>query len=135
MSKAILGIIICLIVLIALGTQPGSAADNATNNNELTDFRGKIVMLIARGSGALNDEGMTEYLSDALIQKVGGRTFIVGTTANIASTTDDTDEADVADDQWRKGSQIGVAWDHVYAYYVYTPEQFEKVARFLAENN
>src|SRR3954465_443369 len=110
-----------ILMLFAASVLPTHAAENETKKQSAINFKGKVLLLIIDRSSALEKKSDTEYLSDAVVQKLGDRYFITGTAYSWK------DEATKDRHDWRKGSQIGVAWEKVQQYYVFSPERMDEI--------
>jgi hypothetical protein len=111
-----------LLVLVACAV-PALAENESGDDQSPLDFKGKVVLLILDQSNALEHKSGSEYLRDAVIQELGGRFFITGSAYSFAGTTDEPPR------DWRKGSQIGIAWDKVQQFYVFSPEQMDEMLK------
>jgi thymidylate kinase len=118
-----------MLVLVAVLAIVTRAADNSAKEHADIDFKGKVVVLVVDRSSALEKKVDTGYISDAVIQKIGDRYFISGAAY---SWKDDTDKAPSRD--WRRGSQVGVAWDSVKAFYLYSPKRMEEMIKKRTED-
>jgi hypothetical protein len=123
MSRNYLAIAGCILSLFAACLSSAASPEKDANEQSSVSFKGKVVLLIIDRSSALEKKSDTEYISDAVIQKLGDRYFITGAAY---SWKDDTakDRHD-----WRKNSQIGVAWEKVQQYYVFSPERMEEIMK------
>ena len=94
-----------------------AAAEDTANapQEQPLDFTGKIVVLVLDESIAMERKSGTEILANAHIRLLGDRYFIVG---KAYAVPDDAPS-------WRTGTEVGVAWSRVKAFYAYTPELFD----------
>ena len=117
-----------VLVLLAYHS-PASAAEGGNNAQPGIDFKGKVVLLIVDYSNALENQRDTEYLSNAVIQKLGDRYFITGDAYSLR------DAPESARRDWRKGSHIGIAWEKVQQFYVFSPEKMEEIIKRRLEED
>jgi|tagenome__1003787_1003787.scaffolds.fasta_scaffold20522624_2 hypothetical protein len=118
---------ILLAVFADCGLPTHAAEKDAKEQSSLT-FKGKVLLLIIDRSSALEKKSDTEYLSDAVVQKLGDRYFITGAAYSWK------DDAAKDRHDWRKGSQIGVAWEKVQQYYVFSPERMDEIMKKRQED-
>lgn len=119
----------CVITLLLASTFATQAADDSTKDETVAAFKDKILMLVVDRSNALEKKTETEYISDAAIQKIGNRFFVTGTAYSFKNVAGKELPYD-----WRRGSQVGVAWDTVRAYYAYSPEGLEEMMKARLES-
>jgi hypothetical protein len=123
MTKTTSAVVIGASLLIAFWSLSGSAADEKPREESAIDFAGKVVMLTGVKSNGLESESVAEVLESPAIQKIGGKLFFVGA----AKSSPDGEKVD-----WRKGTRVGVAMDHVEVFYVYTVEQYDEMQKTMA---
>src|SRR5262245_42741295 len=92
------------ILVIAAATVHG--ADDRPTAGEANRYKGKIVVVNLDNASNMQS-GSSEFLKDAIIEKIGDRYFISGT---VELTPD---EADDQTNAWRKGTQASIAWSKV----------------------
>jgi len=112
---------------LALDTSSAFTAEEAADKAPALDMKGKVVMLMVDYSSALEDKRSSEYLLDASIQELGGRYFITGRAYSLKEPPKDSPF------DWRKGAQIGIAWDKVQQFYIFAPEQMEEIIKKRVE--
>ena len=78
-------------------------------------FEGKIIFLTIDKSSALTSDDDSVVISDAKIEKIGDRYFVVGSGYGGKRS-------------WYDGMSIGIAWTTVTRFAAMTPEQFEKMS-------
>jgi hypothetical protein len=117
-----------LLILFAYHS-PTHAAEDSSDEQAGIDFKGKVVLLIVDHSNALENKRDTEYISNAVIQKLGGRYFITGNAYSLE------DAPDNAPRDWRKGSQLGIAWEKVQQFYIFSPERMEEMIKRRLEED
>jgi hypothetical protein len=122
-SIVIGGLLLCLVVgsLSAWAEEVPSDASPEANM-----FAGKIVWLMIDRSNAIEQSESSEVLKEPLIREMGGRFYIVGMAHTMAEGTDK---------DWRKGAEVGIDWNTVKQFYVFTPAQYEDAIKIWAEQN
>ena len=78
MSRNYLAIAGCILSLFAACLSSAASPEKDANEQSSVSFKGKVVLLIIDRSSALEKKSDTEYISDAVIQKLGDRYFITG---------------------------------------------------------
>jgi hypothetical protein len=117
----------CLVVLFILGALPiANIVAAGKENSDVSetaafDSTGKIMVLLVDRSSALEQKQDSEVIENAKILTIGGRLFIVGT-----AYENPNDEHD-----WRKGAEIGIAWEEVTSFYLYSRKQFQNYAKAI----
>ena len=130
MSRNYVSLAAILLAAFALCVPATTAAESDAKEQSSMNFKGKVVLLIIDHSSALEKKSDTEYISDAVVQKLGNRFFITGA----AYSFKETEESSKPRADWRKGSQIGVAWDKVQQYYVFSPERMDEIMKKRQED-
>lgn len=77
-----------------------------------------MVLLVDR-SNALEQKNDSEVIENARMASIGGRIFVTGTAYPNPGDSND----------WRKGAEVGVAWEEVTSFYIYSKEQFQNYAK------
>jgi hypothetical protein len=114
---------LAVFLLAAVGASTAFAAEETASNSSPANFKGKVVMLMVDYSSALEDKRSTEYISDAAVEEIGGRYFVTGKAYSMKEPPKDSPP------DWRKGAYIGIAWDKVQQFYVFTPDQIEEMLK------
>jgi hypothetical protein len=96
------------------------SAEEAADEQSLPSFKDRIVLLAIDDSSVLENKRGSAYLKEPVLQKVGNRYFIIGD-AYMPKSEDESRTP------WQMGAQVGIAWDKVQAFYVYTPERMEEI--------
>ena len=122
-------ILLSLFAVIAIASLTADAADDKPVEKPTPNFIGRIVMLVVDHSNAMESKRGTEYLENAQLQEIGGRYFIFGDAYSPNSEKSESDESSEASEDWRKGSQVGIAWDKVQQFYVFSPEQMDNMVK------
>ncbi len=117
-----------LLTVAAVIAMIAHAADDKPAEKRAPDFAGRIVMLVVDHSNALENKRGSEYLENAQLQEIGGRYFILGDAYSPKSEAEDPSE------DWRKGSQVGIAWEKVQQFYVFSPEQMDNMVKKWAKD-
>jgi hypothetical protein len=103
-------------------------ADENSAPPEAERFKGKIVLVIIEQSNPLEQRNKTEFLKDAKVETIGGRSFITGTVHLSPRERGDSTQ------DWRNGASVGIPIAKVGAYYAYSPERFDEVYPALSDN-
>ena len=117
----------CFMVLLIVSALPNASFVAAGEGKAevakapVFDTGGKIMVLLVDRSNALEQRHDSEVIENAKFQTIGGRLFIVGT-----AYENPNDEHD-----WRKGAEVGVAWEEVTSFYLYSSEQFQNYANSI----
>jgi hypothetical protein len=105
------------------------AANETAKADTDIDFSGKVVLLIVDYSNAVENKRGTEYLNEPVIKKIGDRYFIAGKAFSLKESPAGTD------DDWRKGSDVGIAWEKVQQYYVFSPDKMVEIIKKRLEQD
>jgi len=128
MSRKFLASIGCVLALLATGYLSSHAAESGAKEPASIDFKGKVLLLIIDRSGPLEKKDDSEYISDAVLQKLGDRYFVTGNAYTYKDAPGDRHD-------WRKGAQVGIAWEKVQQYYVYSPERIDEIMKKRYEDD
>ncbi|MGD9635868.1 MAG: hypothetical protein AB7G28_14560 [Pirellulales bacterium] len=106
--------------VISIGSLIAVAADipEAPETSPI-DFTGKIILLLVDRSNALEQKNDSEVIENARMANIGGRIFVIGTAYPNPHELND----------WRKGAEVGVAWEEVTSFYIFSKEQFQNYAK------
>jgi hypothetical protein len=111
---------ICVLSLAFAGESLSACAANETQEKSLAvDFEGQIVWVVLKESIAIQNNPPSQVVKDASLREVGGRMFLVGTVEPHPNATD----------QAAPAGQVGVAWDCVQQYYVYTAKEYDALKK------
>ena len=112
-----------VLALIGVGLLRAFAAEETAPEQPTLDFKGRVVLLIVDYSNAVENRRGTEYVENAVLQKLGNRYFITGKAYSMKERPED------APPDWRKGSRIGIAWEKVQQFYAFSPEQMDEIMK------
>jgi hypothetical protein len=95
------------------------AVDENVEEPSAVDFEGQIVWVVLKESIAIQNNPPSQVVKDAALREVGGRVFLVGTVEPHPDTSDRSAPA----------GKVGVAWDCVQQYYVYTSKEYDALKK------
>ena len=122
MPKKVVAILIGLLLIVCVDSLPTDAQEKVESKAS-GYFHGNIVIFVTNSLNVLQTEDSSETLVDPVMETIGGRLFVTGT-PKISKQPEDAGTGD-----WRSGARIGIAWDEVQRFYIYTPEQFTEMEK------
>jgi hypothetical protein len=116
---------ICVLFLcLIFGSLSVYAVDDEQEEPSPVNFEGHFVWVILKESIAIQNNPPSQVVKDAALREVGGRMFLVGTVEPHPDTTDIAAPA----------GSVGVAWDCVQQYYVYTSKEYDALKKMWHAN-
>ncbi len=116
-------LLVCGLVMLASNITAEEPAASATEFPSTGVFEEKIIFLTVEKSSALTSENNTVVISEARIEKIGDRYFIVGIGHGGKSGA------------WYSDMPVGIAWNNVTRFAAMTSEQFEKMSDYWSNRS
>jgi hypothetical protein len=113
-----------LFLCLVFGALSVYAVDENMAEPSAADFEGQIVWVILKESIAIQNNPPSQVVKDAALREVGGRMFLVGTVEPHPETTDRAAPA----------GKVGIAWDCVQQFYVYSSEEYGALKQMWQDN-